>query len=510
MSTQSNSIGEALTGTTPAGATRSTPRQRTTLLVASTASFMVGLDALVVTTALPTMHTQLGASSAVLAWTVSAYSLAFAALILTGSALGDRLGRRRVFLLGLGLFTAASAACALAPSAALLIAARAVQGAGGGLAVPLTLVLIVEAYPAARRGTVIGIWGALTGLAVGIGPLVGGAIVQGLAWQWVFWVNVPIGVLVLAVGGRRLAESHGPTRTLDPVGLALAAGAVTALVDGLLRGPQIGWSAPEVLVVLLAAVALGAAFAGWEARTPAPMLPRGLLRRPGFAGALAARAGLAASLFGGSFLVPQYLQLERGYSPLTVGLALLPWTMPIVAIAPRAGRLADRVGERTLIVAGLGVQAAAFTLLAAIATTTASYPQLLGPLLLAGIGSGLAFPTTASAALRAAPPTQLGPASGISATIQQLGGVLGVATAVAVFTGLGGYRSPQTFINGLGPALIALAGLAALGALAALATRPHPAHPYPRDRPGRRGQVLNPPTATRARIASLTAHHEEN
>jgi len=447
---------------------RSTPRQRATLLVASLASFMVGLDALVVTTALPTIHAQLHASAATLAWTVSAYSLAFAALILTGSALGDRLGRRRVFLAGMGLFTASSAACALAPTAGALIAARAVQGAGGGLAVPLTLVLITEAFPAHRRGAVIGIWGALTGLAVAIGPLVGGVIVQGLVWQWVFWINVPIGVVLLVLGRRRLEESRAPARRLDPVGLGLAAAAVFALTDGLLRGPQLGWATGEVTGLLVAALVLTVVFVGWEARTATPMVPLGLFAERGFPGAAAARAGLAASLFGGSFLMAQYLQLARGDSPLTVGLALLPWTAPILVIAPRAGKLADRVGERTLIVAGLGCQALAFALLASTTTTTGGYPMLLGPLLLAGVGSGLAFPTTASAALRAVDPRQVGIASGVSTTTQQVGGILGVAVAVAVFTTAGGYTSPATFTAGLHPALLALAGLAVLGALAAL------------------------------------------
>lgn len=448
---------------------RATPHQRATLLVASIASFMVGLDALVVTTALPTIHIALHASAATLGWTVTAYSLAFAALILTGSALGERYGRRRVFLTGMAVFTLASAACALAPSVGLLIAARAAQGAGGGLAVPLTLVLITEAYPPARRGAVIGVWGALTGLAVGIGPLVGGVIVQGLAWPWVFWVNVPIGLALVLLGRRWLGESHGPARRLDPVGLVLAAAAVISLVDALLRGPQIGWASAEVAILLGAAAVLGLAFWGWERRSSAPMLPLGMFTHRGLVAALGARAARAASLFGGAFLVPQYLQLARGDSPLTVGLALLPWTAPIVAIAPRAGRLADRLGERRLITTGLAAQAVAFGLLALATTSTAGYPTLLGPLLLAGIGSGLAFPTTASAALRAAPPAQVGIASGVSATAQQLGGVLGVATAVAVFTSAGSYTSPTSITAGLHPALLALAALAALGAAAALA-----------------------------------------
>lgn len=293
---------------------RTTSRRRATLLVASMASFMAGLDALVVTTALPTIHADLNASPATLSWTISAYSLAFAALILTGAALGDRLGHRRMFLVGLAGFTLTSAACAVSPTAGLLVAARAVQGGCAGLAMPLSLVLISQAYPPQRRGAVVGIWGAITGLAVGIGPLVGGAIVQGLTWQWVFWVNVPIGALILTLGANRLAESRGAARRLDPLGLVLAAAAAFAVTDALLRGPQIGWNSVEVLGLLVGGVVLAAAFLAWEHRTSQPMIPLALFANTAFTASVAARFALAASLFGGAFLIPQYLQLARGYA----------------------------------------------------------------------------------------------------------------------------------------------------------------------------------------------------
>jgi EmrB/QacA subfamily drug resistance transporter len=274
---------------------RSTNRQRATLLVASMASFMAGLDALVVTTALPTIHAHFNASPATLSWMVSAYSLAFAALILTGTTLGDRLGHRRVFLVGLAGFTMASAACAVSPTAGLLVAARAVQGACAGLAMPLSLVLINQAYPPERRGAVVGIWGAITGLAVGIGPLIGGAIVQRLAWQWVFWVNVPIGALILTVGASRLTESRGATRRLDPLGLVLAAAAVFAVTDALLRAPQIGWNSAEVVALLVGGVVFAAAFLAWEHRTSQPMFPMALFANTAFTATVAARFALAAS-----------------------------------------------------------------------------------------------------------------------------------------------------------------------------------------------------------------------
>ena len=454
-----------------AGAPR---RPRVTLIVGSLAGFMIGLDATVVTTALPTIHATLHASASTLGWTVSAYSLAFAALILTGTALGDLFGRRRVFLAGFAVFTLASAACALAPSVTWLIAARAVQGAGGGIATPLSLVLITEAFPLQRRGAVIGAWGAITGVAVGFGPVIGGAIVQGLAWQWVFWVNVPIGIILVTLGQRLLAESRGPSRRLDPAGLALATGAVFAITDALLRGPQAGWHSGEVLGLFGIGAALAATFVLAERRSAHPMIPLGLFTNPMLRAAVTTRFLLFATILGAAFLVPQYLQLAHGFSPLRTGLALLPFTGPMMLIAPITGKIADRVGERVPIVAGFVLAAAGFTLLGLTVTATGSYPTIAGPLLLAGVGVGLAVPTTVSASLRAVGPQQAGLASGVGSTLQNIGGVFGVAAATAVFAGSGSYLTPAGFVHGLRPALLALAILAALGALAGYAVR-HPA-----------------------------------
>ena len=448
-------------------------RPRVTLIVGSLAGFMIGLDATVVTTALPTIHATLHASASALGWTVSAYSLAFAALILTGTALGDKFGRRRVFLAGFAVFTLASAACALAPSVAALIAARAVQGAGGGIATPLSLVLITEAFPLQRRGAVVGAWGAITGIAVGFGPVIGGAIVEGIAWQWVFWVNVPIGIVLVTLGRRLLAESRGPARPLDPAGLVLVTGAVFAITDALLRGPQAGWHSGEVLSLFGIGAALTAAFVLAERRSAHPMVPPRLLANPMLRAAVTTRFLLFATILGAAFLVPQYLQLAHGFSPLHTGLALLPFTAPMMLIAPIAGKAADRVGERVPIVAGFILGAAGFTLLGLTVTATGGYLTIAGPLLLAGVGVGLAVPTTVSASLRAVSPQQAGLASGVGSTLQNIGGVVGVATATAVFAGAGSYLSPSDFVHGLRPALLALAILAALGALAGLAVR-HP------------------------------------
>src|SRR5215469_3909006 len=446
-------------------------RPRVTLIVGSLAGFMIGLDATVVTTALPTIHATLHASASALGWTVSAYSLAFAALILTGTALGDLFGRRRVFLAGFAVFTLASAACALAPNAAALIAARAVQGAGGGIATPLSLVLITEAFPLQRRGAVVGAWGAITGVAVGFGPVFGGAIVQGIAWPWVFWVNVPIGIILVTFGQRLLAESRGPARRLDPVGLVLATGAVFAITDGLLRGPQAGWHSSDVLSLFGIGAVLAAAFVLAERRSAHPMIPPRLLANPMLRAAVTTRFLLFATILGAAFLVPQYLQLAHGFSPLHTGLALLPFTGPMMLIAPIAGKAADRAGERVPIVAGFVLAAAGFALLGLTVTATGGYLTIAGPLLLAGVGVGLAVPTTVSASLRAVSPQQAGLASGVGSTLQNIGGVFGVATVTAMFAGAGSYLSPATFVTGLRPALLAIASLAALGALAGLAVR---------------------------------------
>ena len=474
-----------LTASRPRAAVAATPQQagpprrpRVTLIVGSLAGFMIGLDATVVTTALPTIHATLHASASALGWTVSAYSLAFAALILTGTALGDRFGRRRVFLAGFAVFTLASAACALAPSVAALIAARVVQGAGGGIATPLSLVLITEAFPPQRRGAVIGAWGAITGVAIGFGPVIGGAIVEGIAWPWVFWVNVPIGIILITLGRRLLAESRGPSRRLDLAGLLFATGAVFAVTDALLRGPQAGWHSAEVLSLAGTGAALAAVFVLAERRSAHPMIPPRLFTNPMLRAAVTTGFLLFATILGSAFLVPQYLQLAHGLSPLHTGLALLPFTGPMMLIAPAAGKAADRLGERVPIVTGLILTAAGFTLLGLTATATGGYLTIAGPLLLAGVGAGLAAPTTVSASLRAVSTQQAGLASGIGSTLQNIGGVFGVATVTAVFAGSGSYLSPAGFIHGLRPALLALAILAALGALAGHAVR----HPAPASR----------------------------
>ena len=316
-----------------------------TLVLAGLAAFMTALDTLVVTTALPVLRVDLHASLSDLEWTVNGYNLAFATFLLTGAALGDRFGRRRMFCVGLGVFTAASAASALAPSVEALIAARVFQGAGAAIVTPLTLTLITEAFPSEKRGAAIGLWGGITGLAVAIGPVVGGAVVSGIDWHWIFWLNVPIGLALIPVAAKRLTESFGPATTLDLRGLALAGGGVLGLTWGLVRANDLGWTSTEVLAALIAGGALVAAFIAWEHRAQNPMIPSALLRSPSFGAANAVSFFMYAALFGVLFLMSQLFQTALGYSSIETGLRLLPWTLTPMFIAPVAGALADRYGK---------------------------------------------------------------------------------------------------------------------------------------------------------------------
>ena len=362
------------------------------LALASVASFMVVLDLLVVATALNTIRRDLGASIGQLEWTVNAYTLAFAVLLMTAAAVGDRFGRRRVFAVGLGVFAAGSAACALAPGAGPLIAARTVQGVGAAMVMPLALALLNAAVPPQRRGWAMGIFGSVTALAAVVGPVLGGAITQGIAWQWIFWLNVPIGLLAIPLALRHLEESYGPRSALDLPGMALGTGAALGLVWGLVRGSSAGWASPEVAGTLAAGAALAVAFTGWELRARAPMLPMRLFAIRGFSAGNAVAFLMNASITGAVFFMAQFQQVGLGQDPLGAGLRLLPWGVAPFLIAPRAGRLADRIGERPLVVSGLLLQAAGFAWIAVIAAPRLAYPALLAPMMISGAGLGLAVP----------------------------------------------------------------------------------------------------------------------
>ena len=438
------------------------------LAVASVASLMVALDALVVTTALPTIRVHLGASIEELEWTVNAYTLSFAVLLMTGAALGERLGRRRMFAAGLAIFSGASAACALAPNVGMLIAARAIQGAGAALVMPLGMTLLSAAYSPEKRARALGIFSGITGLAVLGGPVIGGAITQGIAWQWIFWINVPIGLVTIPVVLRRVDESHGPRSAPDIAGLALVTGAALGIVWGLVRGNSAGWGGVEVIASLAVGVLLAYGFVLWERRTAEPMLPMGLFASRPFSSCNAAIFFLSTALYGAVFFMAQFLQTVQHNGPLDAGLRLLPWTATLFIVAPITGARISRVGERPFAVVGLLLQAAGMGWIALTASPDVAYWRLVAPLMMAGFGVSMAMPALQNTVVNAVPPASIGKASGTFNMLRQLGGVFGIALLVAVFTGAGSYGSAQAFSDGFTSAIGVAAGLSLLGAVASV------------------------------------------
>jgi EmrB/QacA subfamily drug resistance transporter len=436
-----------------------------TFVITSAALFMVVLDNLVVSTALPVIRTDLGASLEELEWTVNAYTLTFAVLLLTGAALGDRFGRRRVFIGGLAIFTAASAAAALAPSMNALIVARAIQGVGGAIVTPLTLTILSDAFPRERRGVALGAWSGIAGLAVASGPLVGGAVVDGISWQWIFWLNVPIGILLLPLAYTFLRETSGPDSALDLPGLGLASAGLLGLVWGLVNGNGDGWTSPQIVASLALGAILTAGFVGWELHAPAPMLPMGFFRDRSFAAANGASLLMYFGMFGSIFLLTQFLQTVQGHSPLGAGLRVLPWTAMPMIVAPIAGGLSDRIGGRPLMVGGLTLQAVGLGWLAAVSTPTVPYTELVIPFILSGTGMAMFFAPVANVVLSAVRPDQEGKASGANNAIREVGGVFGVAVLASIFSSYGGYGTPQSFVDGLTPALWVGAIVVGAGAL---------------------------------------------
>ncbi|SHN01569.1 MFS transporter [Actinacidiphila paucisporea] len=446
------------------------PASRTgwTLILASLGAFLTSLDVVVVSTALPTLRSHLHASPADLEWTINGYNLAFACLMLTGAALGDRFGRRNMYVLGVGVFTLSSIACATAGSSSALIAARVVQGAGAAVVLPLTLTLISNAFPLEKRGAAIGIWGAVTGLGVAAGPVLGGLIIQDIAWQWIFWINVPVGVAVMALCMLKLRDSRGTRPHLDLVGVALVSAGLFALVWAPVRAPSIGWGDPQVIGALVVGAALTAAFVAWQRRARYPMLPLRYFRSRGFSTANAVVFFMMFSLIGSLFMIAQMFQLGLGYDPLQTGLRLLVWTGMPMLVAPLAGALSDRFGNRPFMVLGLLLQAAGLLWLALVSSAHAGYGELVTPLIVAGIGISMTFPTVANAVVGAVPVEDSGVAAGTNNTVREAGGVFGVAVLVAVFSAHGGYGSQASFMNGFQAAEVVAAVAAAVGAAVAV------------------------------------------
>ncbi|MFI1969473.1 MFS transporter [Streptomyces cinnamoneus] len=438
------------------------------LLITGIAGFMAALDNLVVTTALPAIREDLGGALGDLEWTVNAYTLTFAVLLMFGAALGDRFGRRRLFMIGVTIFTGASAAAALAPGIEALIAARAVQGAGAAIMMPLTLTLLTDAVPAERRGMAYGIKGAVDGLAVATGPLIGGTLTEHVSWQWIFWLNVPLGLALLPLARLRLRESHGTGARLDATGTLLVSGGLFGVVYGLISSHSDGWTSAKVLASLTAGAALLCGFVVHGARAKNPMLPMRLFRSRAFSAVNSASLLMFFGMFGSIFLLSQFLQNVVGYSPTEAGLRMLPWTaMPMVA-APLSGLLADRIGSRPVVAVGLGLQALGLALFAFVVDPDVSYAAQLPAMIVSGVGMGLFFAPAAKLVMSSVRPAEQGIASGANSALREVGGALGIAVLGSVFAAQGGYGSPTLFVDGLTPALWGGAAMVAVAALAAL------------------------------------------
>jgi EmrB/QacA subfamily drug resistance transporter len=444
-------------------------RQMWTFAITAVALFMVALDNLVVTTALPVIRAELDASLSELTWMVNAYTLTFAVLLLPGAALGDRFGRKRMFIIGLGIFTIGSTAAALAATSELLILGRAIQGVGGAIVTPLTLTILSSAVSPERRAVALGAWGGIGGLAIAIGPLVGGAIAEGLSWNAIFWVNVPIGIVAMVLAATRLEESYGPEGRLDLPGLALASSGLLALVWGVINGNEDGWTSPTIVASLAAGVLLLTGFLVRQARTSNPMLPLRFFRSRAFSAANAVSFLMFFGVFGSIFLLSQFFQVVQGMGPFEAGLRTLPWTGAPAIVAPIAGLLAGRIGGRPILIAGMVLLSAGLAWLAAVVSPTVAYATLVPGFIAAGVGMGLFFAPIADIVLSSVPAAEEGKASGATNTIREVGGVFGVAVLASVFSANGSYATPTEYVAGLQPAIALGAVLVAIAAVVAVA-----------------------------------------
>ena len=456
------------TATPTSAAGRAGPAAAWTLAITGFALFMTALDNLVVGIALPTIRADLGGSIESLEWTVNAYTLSFAVLLITGAALGDRFGRKRMFLIGVGIFTGASALAALSPSIEALIAARAIQGVGAAIVTPLTLTLVSQAFPPEKRGAALGIWGGISGLGVALGPFVGGLVVEGVSWHWIFWLNVPVGLALLPLASHFLTESEGPDKALDIRGLLFAGAGLFGLTFGIIRGEALGWTSPVVLGAIGAGLALLAVFVRWELRAKEPMLPMRFFRSRAFSATNGLSFAMFFGTFGAIFLLSQYFQTAQGYGPLEAGLRTLPWTgMPMI-VAPIAGILGERFGTRPLMAGGLALQAIGLGWIGLVTEPDTAYSALVFPFILTGAGMAMVFPTGAATVLAAVRESEAGKASGTTNAIREIGGVMGVAVLASVFAANGGYSSPQAFTDGVVAALPVAVAVLAIGAVLAL------------------------------------------
>src|SRR4051794_7094368 len=409
-----------------------------TLIAVSVATFMLLLDITVVNVALPSIREDLDASFTDLQWVVDAYALTLAALVLTAGSLADRLGRRRVFAIGLAIFTAASLLCALAPDPTFLNVSRAVQGVGGAVMFAVSLALIGQEFtPGRERGMAMGAYGSTIGVAVAIGPLVGGALTDWLGWESIFYLNVPVGLAAIAITYLKLRESRDPNATRgDWPGTATFSAALGLLVLALVRGNDEGWDSTLILSLFAAASVLLAAFVAIERRVAEPMLPLHLFKRPAFTGVQIAAFAVSGSMFALFLYLTLYLQNYLGHTPFEAGLRYLPVTVMSFLVAPIAGALLSRVPARMMLSLGLLGTGAGLLLMSGIKAGD-DWTGLLPGFLLAGAGVGLLNPVIADVALSVVPKEQSGMASGINDTFRQVGIAVGIATWGAIFLGRG-------------------------------------------------------------------------
>lgn len=438
------------------------------VVAASLPMFMATLDNLVMTSALPVIQADLGSSVSQLSWFMNAYTLTFATFMLPAATLGDRLGRRRVMIAGLTVFTLASIASALSTSSEALIAARAVQGLGAAAIMPLSLTLLASSVPEKMRAAAIGIWGGVSGLGVALGPVVGGAVVEGVSWQAIFWLNVPVALVALPLLLLAVRESKGEWQRLDLVGTTLLGGAVFLGIWGIVHGNDDGWTSLGVLGPLVVAALLVPAYVAWARGRSYAVLPLRLFQSRGFSVANVIGLTFTIGMFGTVFLLAQYLQIVEGYSPLEAGIRTLPWTAAPMVVAPIAGAIAGRTGLRSLLLVGLSLQAASLVWFAYLTENASPYGDFLIPLAMAGIGMGLTFAPSATAVLQGLPDRDFATASSANSTIREFGVALGIAVLTAVFLGNGGQLTPAGYDGAIGPALLTGAGAVLVAVVAAV------------------------------------------
>jgi EmrB/QacA subfamily drug resistance transporter len=458
-----------------------------TLAAVAFGLFMIMLDNTIVNVALPSIQRSLHMSISSLEWIVTAYALTFAALLITGGKLGDLYGRRKMFILGLAIFTLSSLACGLSPNAGFLIGARAVQGVGAALMNPATLSIITATFPPKQRGQAIGIWAGVSALALAIGPLIGGLIVDNINWHWIFYVNVPVGVVGILVSRLVIAESRDTSheQSIDLPGLVTSGLALLSLSYALIEGNRHGWGSPEIIGLFAGAAVLLAAFIWLELRQRLPMLDLGLFRIGSFAGANLVAMLVSLGMFGVFFFISLYVQNVLGYSPTKAGAIFLPMTVLIIVVAPIAGKLSDRIGSRWLMGAGMTIVGVSLLLYQRMGVHS-SFVSLLPQLMLGGVGMALTMSPMTSAAMASVPVDKAGVGSGVLNSFRQMGGSLGIALMGAILLS---YEHPtsskavaaQQFVNGLHAALLVSAFIAFAAAAAAIAlvrTKPAVEHAH--------------------------------